>query len=236
MFIEPPPLNMIVEDDQKKFTGIWMRWLSSIYNISAIKSSSLQLGKNANGPVIKMNGTSIYIKNYNDTLYVPLGFGGGFSYGTLTMGIGGIGGGFYIQFWNVAGTFNAAIRFIGTANREYVLPNDTGTALMSNVGVDSAITTAITNIITPAINVAVGLSYDAAITVLNTAIANLRIELERWVSERFITEAELEEAQVENYAALPTAADNATAAAAGVAIGGMYRTNADPSVLCVRTA
>jgi hypothetical protein len=32
------------------------------------------------------------------------------------------------------------------------------------------------------------------------------------------------------------ASDNATAAAAGVSVGEMYRTNADPSVVCIRTA
>ena len=36
--------------------------------------------------------------------------------------------------------------------------------------------------------------------------------------------------------ALPAAADNAGAAAAGVAVGGLYRINADPSAICVRTA
>jgi hypothetical protein len=34
----------------------------------------------------------------------------------------------------------------------------------------------------------------------------------------------------------PTATDNASAATAGVPVGGFYRTNADPSVVCVRTA
>lgn len=60
----------------------------------------------------------------------------------------------------------------------------------------------------------------------------------QWICERFITEAELEESQIENYAALPTAQDNATAETAGVAVGGLYRTDADPfiSVICVRTA
>jgi hypothetical protein len=35
---------------------------------------------------------------------------------------------------------------------------------------------------------------------------------------------------------LPVASNNATAAAAGVVVGGLYRTNADPAVVCVRTA
>lgn len=35
---------------------------------------------------------------------------------------------------------------------------------------------------------------------------------------------------------LKTAANNAAASAAGVAIGELYRTNADPSVICIRTA
>jgi len=39
-----------------------------------------------------------------------------------------------------------------------------------------------------------------------------------------------------NWATLPTGANNAAAAAAGVLVGGLYRTNADPSVLCTRTA
>jgi hypothetical protein len=39
-----------------------------------------------------------------------------------------------------------------------------------------------------------------------------------------------------NYTIFPTAANNAAAAAAGVPVGGLYRTNADPSVLCTRTA
>jgi hypothetical protein len=34
----------------------------------------------------------------------------------------------------------------------------------------------------------------------------------------------------------PVASNNATAATAGVGVGGLYRTNADPSVVCVRTA
>ena len=33
---------------------------------------------------------------------------------------------------------------------------------------------------------------------------------------------------------LPVASNDTTAAAAGVAIGGYYRTNANPSVICVR--
>ena len=37
-------------------------------------------------------------------------------------------------------------------------------------------------------------------------------------------------------AGIPTAANNAAAATAGVAVGGFYRTNADPSVVCVRSA
>lgn len=37
-------------------------------------------------------------------------------------------------------------------------------------------------------------------------------------------------------AGVPAAANNAAAAAAGVAVGGIYRTNADPSVLCIRSA
>jgi hypothetical protein len=36
--------------------------------------------------------------------------------------------------------------------------------------------------------------------------------------------------------ALPTASNDTTAEAAGVEVGGFYRTNADPSVVCVRTA
>ena len=37
-------------------------------------------------------------------------------------------------------------------------------------------------------------------------------------------------------ASVPTAANNAAAATAGVAVGGLYRTNADPSVVCIRSA
>ena len=37
-------------------------------------------------------------------------------------------------------------------------------------------------------------------------------------------------------AAVPAAADNAAATAAGVPVGGVYRTNIDPSVLCIRSA
>ena len=37
-------------------------------------------------------------------------------------------------------------------------------------------------------------------------------------------------------AAIPAAADDAAAQAAGVAVGGVYRTNANPSVLCIRAA
>lgn len=37
-------------------------------------------------------------------------------------------------------------------------------------------------------------------------------------------------------ASIPVATDNATAATASVAVGGLYRTNADPSVLMIRTA
>jgi hypothetical protein len=37
-------------------------------------------------------------------------------------------------------------------------------------------------------------------------------------------------------ASIPVATDNATAATATVAVGGLYRTNADPSVLMIRTA
>ena len=39
-----------------------------------------------------------------------------------------------------------------------------------------------------------------------------------------------------NLAAVPAAADNAAATAAGVPVGGVYRTNLDPSVLCIRSA
>lgn len=37
-------------------------------------------------------------------------------------------------------------------------------------------------------------------------------------------------------ASVPTAANNTAAASAGIAVGGIYRTNADPSVLCMRSA
>jgi hypothetical protein len=37
-------------------------------------------------------------------------------------------------------------------------------------------------------------------------------------------------------AAIPEASDNATAATAGVAVGGLYHTNANPAVVCIRTA
>jgi hypothetical protein len=37
-------------------------------------------------------------------------------------------------------------------------------------------------------------------------------------------------------ASVPKAANNTAARAAGVAVGGFYRTNADPSVLCIRSA
>jgi hypothetical protein len=39
---------------------------------------------------------------------------------------------------------------------------------------------------------------------------------------------------VSNLDLLPIASNDATAAAAGVAKGGYYRTNADPSIICVR--
>ena len=39
-----------------------------------------------------------------------------------------------------------------------------------------------------------------------------------------------------NLACVPAAADDAAAQAAGVPVGGVYRTNADPSVLCIRAA
>jgi hypothetical protein len=38
-----------------------------------------------------------------------------------------------------------------------------------------------------------------------------------------------------NLSSIPVASNNATAAAAGVKVGGLYRTNADPSYVCVRT-
>jgi hypothetical protein len=37
------------------------------------------------------------------------------------------------------------------------------------------------------------------------------------------------------FSAIPTAANNAAAASAGVVVGGLYRTSADPSVLCIRS-
>lgn len=60
-------------------------------------------------------------------------------------------------------------------------------------------------------------------------------QVKQWVAERFITENLLDEAQVEDYSTLTTAANNAAAETAGVKIGDFYRTNADPSVVCVRT-